>query len=115
MEKTILYVSKSEKDIQFFLKYLQEKLEAEEKECTLDEKHYILKVPKYYDIVGKNIYGNMLGTGYGYCLYYCFSSNFNKYKCSQSEYEKLHEILIHTREGSMEICEHEILNMLGLV
>lgn len=114
MEKTILYVSKSEKDIQFFLKYLQEKLEAEEKEYFIDKKSKVLKTSKY-NIIGKNICGSIDGKGYGYCLYYCFSSNFNKYKCSQSEYEKLHEILIHTREGSREICEHEILHMLGLV
>ena len=42
MEKTILYVSKSEKDIQFFLKYLQEKLEAEEKEYFIDKKNKVL-------------------------------------------------------------------------
>lgn len=114
MKKTILYVSKSEKDIHFFLKYLQEKLETEEKEYFIDKKNKVLKTSKY-NIIGKNIYGSIDGKGYGYCLYYCFSSNFNKYKCSQSEYEKLHEILIHTREGSMEICEHEILHMLGLV
>ena len=113
MEKTILDVSKSEKDIQFFLKYLQEKLEAEEKEYFIDEKSKVLKTSKY-NIIGKNIYGSIDGKGYGYCLYYFFSSNFNKYKCSQSEYEKLHEILIHTREDSMEICEYEIFHILGL-
>lgn len=53
MNETILYISKSEQDIRSFLKYLQSKLKAKQKECTLDEKHDILKVPKYYDIVGK--------------------------------------------------------------
>ena len=53
MKETILYISKSEQDIQSFLKYLQSKLKAEHRECTLDEKHDTLKVPKYYDIVGK--------------------------------------------------------------
>nr|DAQ71978.1 MAG TPA: hypothetical protein [Caudoviricetes sp.] len=67
MKETILYISKSEKDIVSFLKYLQSKLKAEQKECTLDEKYDILKVPKYYDIVGKSIHGNRLGVGYGYC------------------------------------------------
>lgn len=67
MKETILYISKSEQDIQSFLKYLQSKLKAEQKECTLDEKHDILKVPKYYDIVGKSVHGTMLGAGYGYC------------------------------------------------
>ena len=44
MKETILYISKSEQDIRSFLKYLQSKLEAEHKECTLDEKYDILKV-----------------------------------------------------------------------
>ena len=78
MKETILYISKSEQDIQSFLKYLQSKLEAEHKECTLDEKHDILKVPKYYDIVGKSVHGTMLGAGYGYCKYYCFSEAYSK-------------------------------------
>ena len=43
MKETILYISKSEQDIQSFLKYLQSKLKAEQKECTLDEKHDVLK------------------------------------------------------------------------
>ena len=114
MKETILYISKSEQDIQSFLKYLQSKLEAEHKECTLDEKHDILKVPKYYDIVGKNIYGNMLGAGYGYCKYYCFSEAYSKDKYSNAENEKLKEILMHTREGAEEISEFDILRMLGL-
>lgn len=114
-EKTILYISKSEQDIRSFLKYLQSKLEAEQKECTLDEKHDILRVPNYYDIVGKSIYGNRLGTGYGYCKYYCFSEAYDKEKYSDMENEKVKEILIHTREGAEEISEHKILYMLGLV
>lgn len=114
-EKTILYISKSEQDIRSFLKYLQSKLEAEQKECTLDEKHDILRVPNYYDIVVKSIYGNRLGTGYGYCKYYCFSEAYDKEKYSDMENEKVKEILIHTREGAEEISEHKILYMLGLV
>lgn len=115
MKETILYISKSEKDIVSFLKYLQSKLKAEEKECTLDEKHDILKVPKYYDIVGKSIHGNMLGVGYGYCKYYCFSEAYDRNKYSNTENEKLKEILMHTREGVKEISELDILCMLGLV
>lgn len=115
MKETILYISKSEQDIQSFLKYLQSKLEAEQKECTLDEKHDILRVPNYYDIVVKNIYGNILGTGYGYCKYYCFSEAYDKEKYSDMENEKVKEILIHTREGAKEISALEILYMLGLV
>jgi hypothetical protein len=115
MKETILYISKSEKDIVSFLKYLQSKLKAEQKECTLDEKYDILKVPKYYDIVGKSIHANMLGAGYGYCKYYCFSEAYNKDKYSNAENEKLKDILMHTREGAKEILELDILCMLGLV
>ena len=115
MKETILYISKTEKDIVSFLKYLQSKLEAERKEYTLDEKHDILKVPKCYDIVGKSVHGNMLGAGYGYCKYYCFSEAYNKDKYSNAENEKLKDILMHTREGTEEISELEILYMLGLV
>lgn len=115
MKETILYISKTEKDIKSFLKYLQRKLEAEQKECTLDEQHNILKVPKYYDIVGKSIYGNMLGAGYGYCKYYCFSEAYNKDKYSNTENEKLKEILMHTRQGAKRITGLDVLYMLGLV
>ena len=115
MNETILYISKSEQDIQSFLKYLQSKLKAEQKECTLDEKHNILKVPKYYDIVGKSVHGNRLGVGYGYCKYYCFSEAYSKDKYSNTENERLKEILMHTREGAKEISELDILCMLGLV
>lgn len=115
MKETILYISKTEEDIKSFLKYLQRKLEAEQKECTIDEKHDILKVPKHYDIVGKNIYGNMLGTGYGYCKYYCFSEAYDRNKYSDAENEKLKEILMHTREGAEEISGLDILCMLGLI
>lgn len=115
MKETILYISKSEQDIQSFLKYLQSKLKAEQRECALDEKHSILKVPKYYDIVGKSIHGNMIGTGYGYCKYYCFSEAYNKDKYSNIEKERLKEILMHTREGAERISGLDILCMLGLV
>lgn len=115
MKETILYISKSEQDIRSFLKYLQSKLKAEQKECTLDEKHDILKVPKYYDIVGKSVHGNMLGASYGYCKYYCFSEMYDRNKYSDAENEKLEEILMHTREGTKEISGLEILYMLGLV
>lgn len=115
MKETILYISKTEKDIVSFLKYLQSKLEAEQKECTLDEEFNVLKVPKYYDIVGKSVHGNMIGTGYGYCKYYCFSEAYNKDKYSNAENERLKDILMHTREGAKEISELGILNMLGLV
>ena len=115
MKETILYISKSEQDIQSFLKYLQSKLKAEHKECTLDEKYDILKVPKYYDIVGKNVHGNMLGAGYGYCKYYCFSEMYDRNKYNNAENEKLKDILMHTREGAKEISELDIWYMLGKV
>lgn len=115
MNETILYISKSEQDIRSFLKYLQSKLKAEQKECALDEKYDILKVPKYYDIVGKSIHGNMLGAGYGYCKYYCFSEVYNKDKYSNVENERIKEILMHTREGAEKISVFDILCMLGLV
>ena len=115
MTETILYISKSEQDIRSFLKLLQSRLKAVQKECTLDEKHDILKVPKYYDIVGKSIYGNRLGVGYGYCKYYCFSEAYNKDKYSNTEKERLKEILMHTREGAERISGLDILCMLGLV
>nr|DAM99900.1 MAG TPA: hypothetical protein [Caudoviricetes sp.] len=114
MKETILYISKSEQDIQSVLKYFQSKLKAEQKECTLDEKYDILKVPKYYDIVGKSVHGNMLGADYGYCKYYCFSEAYGKDKYSDAENERLKEILMHTREGAEEISELDILCMLGL-
>lgn len=115
MNETILYISKSEQDIRSFLKYLQSKLEAEQRECTLDEEHDILKVPKYYDIVGKSIYGNRLGVGYGYCRYYCFSEAYDKEKYNDTENEKLKDVLMHTRQGAERITELDILYMLGLV
>lgn len=115
MKETILYISKTEQDIQSFLKYLQSKLEAEQRECVLDEKHDVLKVPKYYDIVGKSIYGTMLGAGYGYCKYYCFSEAYSKDKYSDAENERFEEILMHTREGAERISGLDILCMLGLV
>lgn len=115
MKETILYISKSEQDIRSFLKYLQSKLKAEQKECTLDEEHDILKVPKYYDIVGKSVHGNMLGAGYGYCKYYCFSEAYDRNKYSNAENENLKNILMHTREGAERISGLDILCMLGLV
>lgn len=115
MNETILYISKSEQDIRSFLKLLQSRLKAVQKECNLDEEHDILKVPKYYDIVGKSIHGNRLGVGYGSCKYYCFSRMCDRNKYSKAENEKLKEILMHTREGAERISGLDILCMLGLV
>lgn len=115
MKETILYISKSEQDIRSFLKYLQSKLKAEQRECILDERYGVLRVPKYYDIVGKSVHGNRLGASYGYCKYYCFSEAYDRNKYSNAENEKLKEILMHTREGAEEISGLDILYMLGLV
>lgn len=114
MKETILYISKSENDIQSFLKYLQRKLEENKKECLLDKEHKTLKIQNY-DIIGKNIYGTCLGTGYGYCLYYCFSDKLDKSTYAGMENKKLKEILMHTRQGAKEISELEIMYMLELV
>lgn len=115
MKDTILYISKTEEDVKSFLKYLQRKLEAEQKEYTLDEKHDVLKIPKYYDVVGKSICGKRLGVGYGYCKYYCFSEAYDINEYSNKEKEVLKEILMHTREGAERITGLDILYMLGLV
>ena len=115
MKETILYISKTEKDIVSFLKYLQSKLEAEQKECTLDEEYNVLKIPKYYDIVGKSIHGAMTGAGYGYCTYYCLSCNFSESTYTDMEKEKLKDILNHTRENAERVSEPRILEMLGLI
>lgn len=114
MIETILYISKSQQDIQSFLENLQSKLKAEQRECILDEEYNILMVPNY-NIIGKSINGNMLGAGYGYCKHYCFSDAYDKEKYIGRESERLEEIIMHTREGAKEISELEILNMLGLV
>lgn len=111
---SILYISNSEKDIRTFLEYLKKKMENNGKECFLDREHDILKTENY-NVVCKSIYGTLLGIGYGYCLHYCFSSNFDKNKCNDMEKHLMEEILAHTREGAKEISELDILCMLGLV
>lgn len=111
---SILYISDSEKDIRIFLEYLKKKMDNNGKECFLDEEHDILKTENY-NVVCKSIYGTQLGIGYGYCLHYCFSSNFDKSKCNDMKKYSMEEILAHTREDAKEISELGILNMLGLV
>ena len=111
---SILYISDSEKDIRIFLEYLKKKMDNNGKECFLDGEHDILKT-KNYNVVCKSIYGTQLGIGYGYCLHYCFSRNFDKSKCNDMKKYSIAEILAHTREGAKEISELDILYMLGLV
>lgn len=114
MKETIIYVSNNQKDIDSFLKYLQRKLGENEKTFSFDEKYAVLKTEKY-DIVGKNIYGTHLGTGYGYCIYYCFSSNLDMQNITKNEQEKIKEVLLHVREDAKEVSELNILYILGLV
>ena len=84
-----------------------------EKEIFLDGEHDILKTENY-NVVCKSIHGTLLGVGYGYCLHYCFSNNFDKSKCNDMEKYSMEEILAHTREGAKEISGLDILCMLGL-
>lgn len=114
MKETILYISKSEQDIRRFLYYLQHKIQENRKNYTHYINENVLKTENF-DIVGKSVYGNKLGTGYGHCLYYCFSSKFDKSTYAGMENKRLEEILMHTRQGAKEISELEIMYMLGLV
>lgn len=81
---SILYISDSEKEMRIFLEYLKEKMDNNGKECFLDGEHDILKTENY-NVVCKSIHGTILGVGYGYCLHYCFSRNFDKSKCNDME------------------------------
>ena len=113
-KETIVFISKSDGDIVSFLKFLQSKLEEQQKEYILDKQHNVLIAPNY-DIVGKSIHGAITGAGYGYCTYYCLSSNFSENTYTDMEKEKLKDILSHTREGAERISEPRILEMIGLV
>lgn len=113
-ETTILYISKEQKNIIDFLDYIAKRVKGK---CSVYAYHRdknILEVDNIR-IVGKNIYGNYLGAGYGYCLYYCFSSKFSKSTYNtKRENEALKEILMHAREGAREISEDEVMHILGL-
>lgn len=114
-ETTILYISKEQENIRAFLDYIVERAKGKCSVYTYHRDKNILEIDNIR-IVGKNIYGNYLGTGYGYCLYYCFSSKFSKSTYNTKiENETLRQILMHTRGGAKEISELEILYMLGLV
>lgn len=114
-ETTILYISKEQENIIDFLDYIAKRVKGECSVYTYHRDKNILEIDNIR-IAGKNIYGNYLGTGYGYCLYYCFSSKFSKSTYNtKRENEALRQILMHTREGAKEISELEILHMLGLV
>lgn len=113
-KETIVFISKSEGDIVSFLKYLQSKLEEQQKEYILDKQHDVLIAPNY-DVVGKSIHGTITGAGYGYCTYYCLSSNFSENTYTDMEKEKLKDILTHTRENAEQVSEPRILEMLGLI
>ncbi len=114
-ETTILYISKEQENIRAFFDYIAERTKGKCSVCTYHRDKNILEIDNIR-IVGKNIYGNYLGTGYGYCLYYCFSSKFSKSTYNtKRENETLKQILMHTREGVREISEDEVMYMLGLV
>lgn len=114
-ETTILYISKELNNIRAFFDYIAKRVKGK---CSVYAYHRdknILEIDNIR-IVGKNIYGNYLGAGYGYCIYYCFSSKFGKgAHDTERENETLKQILMHTREGAKKISELEILYMLGLV
>lgn len=115
MKKTILYISKEQKNIKVFLDYIAERVKGKCSFCTYHLDKNILEIDDIR-IVGKNIYGSYLGTDYGYCLYYCFSSKFDKSTYNtKRERELLEQILMHTREGAKEISEYEIMHMIGLL
>lgn len=115
METTILYISKEQKDIRAFLDYIAERVKGKCSVCTYHLDKNILEIDNIR-IVGKSIYGNCLGVGYGYCLYYCFSSKFDKSTYNtKRERELLEQILMHTRQGTREISEYEVMYMLGLL
>ena len=115
VETTILYISKEQKDIRAFLDYIAERVKGKCSVCTYHLDKNILEIDDIR-IVGKSIYGNYLGVGYGYCLYYCFSSKFGKSTYNtKKEREALKQILMHTREGAREISEYEVMYMLGLL
>lgn len=112
---TILYISKELENIRGFLDYIAKRVKGK---CSVYAYHRDKNILEIDDIriVGKNIYGNCLGVGYGYCLYYCFSSKFGKGAYdTKRENEALRQILMHTRQGAKEISELEIMCMLGLV
>ena len=114
-DTTILYISKEQKNIKAFLDYIAERVKGKCSVCTYYLDKNILEIDDIR-IVGKNIYGNCLGVGYGYCLYYCFSSKFDKGTYNtKRERELLQQILMHAREGAREISEYEIMYMLGLL
>lgn len=114
-ETTILYISKEQKNIRDFLDYIAKRVKGKCSVYTYHRDKNILEIDNIR-IVGKNIYGNYLGAGYGYCLYYCFSSKFGKGAYdTKRENEALRQILMHAREGAREISEDEVMHMLGLV
>lgn len=115
MKETILYISKEQKNIKVFLDYIAERVKGKCSFCTYHLDKNILEIDDIR-IAGKSIYGNILGAGYRYCLYYCFSSKFDKSTYNtKRERELLEQILMHAREGTREISEYEVMYMLGLI
>lgn len=52
MKPTILYIAEDEKDVQSFLKYLNEKLVSESRMIKFDLRHYCIETDNYV-IIGK--------------------------------------------------------------
>ena len=120
MKPTILYIAEYEKDVQGFLKYLNDKLVSESWTSKLDLRCDYIETDNYM-IIGKSLYSGMLGVDYGDMQYYTVSSKLTKndvhYKDNLPENLKyyLDTILIHTRKDTKEISELEMLYVLGLV
>jgi hypothetical protein len=112
MRETILYIGRTQKDVTSFLEYIQKKLKENQITNALEKGNTLLTTK--VDIVGKSINGINLGCGYGWCLNYCLSSDFEKNKCTDLENEKLKQILMHTAIGAKEVSELELMYMLGL-
>ena len=119
MKPTILYIAEYEKDVQSFLKYLNNKLIGENQTSKLNLKHDYIETENYM-IIGKSLYSSKLVADYGYIQYYTVSELTKKdvrYKDKLYENLKyyLDTILICTREDTKDISELEMLYVLGLV
>ena len=120
MKPTMLYIAEYEKDVQSFLKYLNDKLISERHISKLDLRHCCIETDNYM-IIGKSLYSGRLGADYGYMQYYTVSSKLTKNNtCHKDKLPKnlkhyLDTILMHTREDTKEISELEMLRILGLV
>lgn len=120
MKPTILYIAEYEKDVQSFLKYINDKLISENQTSELNLRCDYIETDKDM-IIGKNLYSGKLRADYDYVKYYTVSSKLTKnnvyYKDKLPENLKyyLDIILMHTRKDAEEISELEMLYILGLI